>query len=390
MPVGTQASVKGLSPEEVSGAGAQIMLSNTYHLFLRPGADIVAMTGGLHKFMNWHKPILTDSGGFQVFSLAALRKVTDNGVEFKSHIDGSVFTFTPENNVDVQNKLVHWLERAAAHHKNPAQALFPIIQGGFYEDLRIESLNKALPYAKHGIAIGGIAIDEPFEELTRVLDVLAPHLLEIPHYLMGAGTPDYIFEAVARGVDMFDCVYQTRVARNGLALTDNGQMNLRNAKYRADFTPIDSDCDCYACPPSAANLLSDRLKKCLTNFARRRRVRTVGGIIGRIKEIREEGPGVKTVLLQTSDDKNPAYALFDIQAIYGVIAEEGHTLQGTITPATETKAIGTASNKADVLASKKTEIASGLDSESTKTEVEQDNFNAREYVEKRNKTAKKK
>ena len=276
MPVGTLASVKGLSPEEVSDAGAQIVLANTYHLFLRPGADIVAAAGGLHKFMNWNKPILTDSGGFQVFSLADMRKINDNGVEFKSHIDGQAFLFTPENNIDVQNKLgadiimqldicvkydtpkndvkkaldqtAEWLARAAKHHTNPKQALFPIIQGGFDKDLRLESLRLALPYAKHGIAIGGIAIDEPFSELCKVLDVLAPHLPpEIPHYLMGAGTPDYILEAVARGVDMFDCVYQTRVARNGLAMTNNGTLNLRNAKFKSDFTPIDSECDCYAC-----------------------------------------------------------------------------------------------------------------------------------------------
>ena len=276
MPVGTQASVKGLASEQVSAAGAQIILSNTYHLFLRPGADIVASAGGLHKFMNWNKPILTDSGGFQVFSLADLRKITDDGVEFKSHIDGQSFLFTPESNIDVQNKLgadiimqldicakygtpkndvkkaldrtAVWLERAYNHHKNPQQALFPIIQGGFYEDLRLESLRLALPFAKHGIAIGGIAIDEPFNELCKVLDVLSPHLPpEIPHYLMGAGTPDYILEAVARGVDMFDCVYQTRVARNGLAMTGNGTINLRNAKFKTDFSPIDAECDCYAC-----------------------------------------------------------------------------------------------------------------------------------------------
>lgn len=276
MPVGTQASVKGLSPEEVANAGAQIILSNTYHLFLRPNPDIVEAAGGLHKFMNWNKPILTDSGGFQVFSLADLRRITDDGVEFKSHLDGQSFLFTPESNIDVQNKLgadiimqldicckygtskeetkkaldrtAQWLARAAAHHKNLKQALFPIIQGGFYEDLRLESLNLAVQHAKHGIAIGGIAIDEPFTELCRVLDVLAPHLPpQIPHYLMGAGTPNYILEAVARGVDMFDCVYQTRVARNGLAMTNTGTLNLRNAKFRDDFTPIESGCDCYAC-----------------------------------------------------------------------------------------------------------------------------------------------
>ena len=276
MPVGTQATVKGMTPEELVDAGAQIVLSNTYHLFLRPGADLVEQAGGLHKFMNWDKPILTDSGGFQVFSLSGLRKISDEGVEFKSHIDGKAFMFTPESNVEVQNKLgadiimqidvcckydtpkqevklalertAEWLQRAYAHHRNPRQALFPIIQGGFYEDLRLQSLELALPYAKHGIAIGGIAIDEPFEELCKVLSWLGDKLPpEIPHYLMGAGTPNYILEAVMYGIDMFDCVYQTRVARTGWAMTDNGTMNMKNAKYKADFSPIMEGCDCYTC-----------------------------------------------------------------------------------------------------------------------------------------------
>jgi queuine tRNA-ribosyltransferase len=276
MPVGTLASVKGLSPEEVAEAGAQIILSNAYHLFLRPGADIVEKAGGLHKFMNWKGPILTDSGGFQVFSLADLRKTTDDGVVFKSHLDGKEFKFTPENNIELQNKLgadiimqldicseldvthakakqdmertAKWLERCVKAHKKDNQALFPIVQGGLFEDLRIESLKLSIPYAKHGIAIGGVSIGEPIEELTRILDFLAPHLpQEIPHYVMGVGTPDYILESVARGIDMFDCVYQTRVARNGVAMTDDGQLNLSNACFKEDFTPLAQDCDCYAC-----------------------------------------------------------------------------------------------------------------------------------------------
>lgn len=276
MPVGTLASVKGLSPEEVACAGAQIILSNAYHLFLRPGADIVKKAGGLHKFMNWKGPILTDSGGFQVFSLADLRKITDDGVVFRSHIDGTQFTFTPENNIELQNNLgadiimqldicselgvthakakqamertARWLERCVEAHKSDKQALFPIVQGGFFEDLRLESLRLSVPHAKHGIAIGGVSIGEPINELVRVLDILAPHLPEeIPHYLMGVGTPDYILESVERGIDMFDCVYQTRVARNGVAMTDDGQLNLSNARFREDFTPLDSSCSCYAC-----------------------------------------------------------------------------------------------------------------------------------------------
>jgi queuine tRNA-ribosyltransferase len=276
MPVGTLASVKGLSPEEVAECGAEIMLSNTYHLFLRPTADTVARAGGLHKFMNWNKPILTDSGGFQVFSLDNLRKIDDDGVSFKSHLDGATFKFTPELNVEVQNKLgadiimqldicspygankdavrtadrqtADWLQRCYAAHKNPKQALFPIVQGNFYKDLRIESLNRALPFAKHGIAVGGLAIGEPLPVLIEQLENLAPHLpADIPHYLMGAGTPDYILEGVRNGIDMFDCVYQTRVGRNGMALTDGGNLNIKNQKYKEDFTPIQKGCKCYAC-----------------------------------------------------------------------------------------------------------------------------------------------
>lgn len=276
MPVGTRASVKGLAPEEVEAAGAQIMLANTYHCFLRPGADVVQMAGGLHQFMNWHKPILTDSGGFQVFSLANSREIDDDGVSFKSHLDGKVFKFTPETNMQVQNQLgadiimqldicspygatkqqaleadartLSWLKRCYAAHQNPRQALFPIVQGNFYKDLRLASLNNALPYVKHGIAVGGLAIGEPLAVLREQLQNLAPHLpAEVPHYLMGAGTPDYIFEGVENGIDMFDCVYQTRVARNGRALTDDGNMNIHNQKYKTDFTPIQADCGCYAC-----------------------------------------------------------------------------------------------------------------------------------------------
>jgi len=276
MPVGTRASVKGLAPEEVADAGAQIILANTYHCFLRPGADIVAQAGGLHKFMNWHGPILTDSGGFQVFSLENLRKLDDDGVSFKSHIDGKIFKFTPESNMEVQNKLgadiimqldicspygatredvvaadartVEWLKRCYNAHKNPKQSLFPIVQGNFYKDLRLKSLENALPYAKHGIAVGGLAIGEPFNVLKEQLENLAPHLpMDIPHYLMGAGTPDYILEGVENGIDMFDCVYQTRMARHGMAITDDGNINIRNQKYQTDFTPIQNNCQCYAC-----------------------------------------------------------------------------------------------------------------------------------------------
>ncbi|MDR0976085.1 MAG: tRNA guanosine(34) transglycosylase Tgt [Christensenellaceae bacterium] len=279
MPVGTVASVKGLSPEEVKACGAEIMLSNTYHCFLRPGADVMQKAGGLHKFMNWDKPILTDSGGFQVFSLAKLRKLDDSGVEFRSHLDGSAFTFTPEINMQVQEKLGAdiimqldvctpygatkeqakqndertsvWLEKCYKAHEaanRPFQALFPIIQGNFYHDLRLKSLERAKQFIKHGVAVGGIAIGEPLDVLVDILDCLKDELpKDVPHYLMGAGTPDYIIEGVARGIDMFDCVYQTRVARNGRAMTEDGEINITNQKYKEDFSPIDTECDCYAC-----------------------------------------------------------------------------------------------------------------------------------------------
>jgi len=282
MPVGTCATIKGLSPKEVHDAGAEIILANTYHLFLRPTAELIEKAGGIHKFMNWHGPILTDSGGFQVFSLQGLRKITDQGVTFKSHIDGKQFTFTPENNMQIQHQIgadiimqldvcspqgiTHketaendrrtalWLERCYAEHNKllskqaPEKALFPIVQGGFYDDLRLKSLNHALQYANHGIAIGGLSIGESLEEFTRILDVLAPHLPDgMPRYAMGIGTPDFILHAVQRGIDMFDCVYQTRLARTGTAMTDTGNMNLRNAAFREDFSPIQQGCTCQAC-----------------------------------------------------------------------------------------------------------------------------------------------
>jgi len=280
MPVGTLASVKGLSPEEVKNSGAEIVLANTYHLFLRPGEDVVKKAGGIHKFMNWDKPVLTDSGGFQVFSLEGLRKITDEGVTFKSHIDGREFTFTPENNMEIQAKIgadivmqldvcspfgisheetekndkmtALWLERCAEYFTKRLGrtdvALFPIVQGGFYEDLRVKSLEHAKQFATHGIAIGGLSIGEGESEFVRILGCLAGRLPEeIPHYVMGIGTPDYILYAVEHGIDMFDCVYQTRLARTGTAMVDAGRLNLKNACFREDFTPIDPECDCPAC-----------------------------------------------------------------------------------------------------------------------------------------------
>ncbi len=276
MPVGTQASVKGVFPRDLKEAGSQIILSNTYHLYMRPGDELIAQAGGLHKFMNWDKPILTDSGGFQVFSLASLNNITDEGVRFSSHVDGSYHMFTPEKAMGIQHNLgsdiimafdqcseygyTHeqaqkamertsaWLERCYKAHDNPAQALFPIVQGNMYEDLREESLNRCLPFVKHGIAIGGLSVGEPKPRMYELLDFLQPKLpTDVPRYLMGVGSPDCLVEGTLRGVDMFDCVLATRVARNGTALTSRGKIVVRNGKYKEDFTPLDPDCGCYCC-----------------------------------------------------------------------------------------------------------------------------------------------
>ena len=277
MPVGTQATVKAMKPEDVEKTGAQIILANTYHLFLRPGSDIVREAGGLHEFMNWHRPILTDSGGFQVFSLGHMNKITEEGVRFSSHIDGSRQMLSPEKSMEVQNDLgsdimmafdecappdstrayieksqemtTRWLKRCIAAHKNPdKQALFGIMQGGFFRDLREKSAAAITALDLPGYAIGGISVGESKEEYIGVLEY-APDLLpeNKPRYVMGIGTPDYIFEAVEHGVDMFDCVEPTRIARHGVAMTSHGRVNIKNAKYERDFSPLDPECDCYTC-----------------------------------------------------------------------------------------------------------------------------------------------
>ncbi len=276
MPVGTRATVKSLSPEEIGQSGAQIILSNTYHLHLRPGEDLIAEAGGLHKFMGWNKPILTDSGGFQVFSLARLRKISEDGVDFNSHIDGSLQHFSPESAIDMENALgadiimafdvcseagtnkaeservmeltARWLKRCASHHKREDQMLFPIVQGNMYDDLRLRSLEYSAEYAKCGIAIGGLSVGEDKATMYHILDVLRPAYPEnMPRYLMGVGSPDCLVEGVLRGIDMFDCVLPTRTARNGTAYTSAGKINIRNSGYREDFTPLDDKCDCYCC-----------------------------------------------------------------------------------------------------------------------------------------------
>ena len=276
MPVGTQATVKGVTPQGLKDAKSQIILANTYHLYMRPGDELVKNAGGLHKFMAWDRPILTDSGGFQVFSLAKLNKIKDEGVWFNSHVDGSKHFISPEKAMEIENNLgadiimafdqcseygadyaksrqamertLKWLDRCYNSHNNPNQALFPIVQGNMYKDLRATSLKETIPYAKYGIGIGGLSVGEPKEIMYDVMDSMLPHYpTNIPRYLMGVGSPDCLVEGVKRGIDMFDCVLATRIARNGTALTSNGKVVVRNGIYKEDFTPLDSECDCYAC-----------------------------------------------------------------------------------------------------------------------------------------------
>ena len=276
MPVGTQATVKGVLPRDLKEAGSSIVLSNTYHLYMRPGDEIVKKAGGLHKFMNWQGPILTDSGGFQVFSLTKLNKIREEGVYFNSHIDGSRHLFTPEKSIAIQENLgadiimqfdqcseygythtqaeeameltSRWLERCAAAKSRPDQVLFPIVQGNMYKDLREESLKRAVEYASCGISIGGLSVGEPKPLMYEILDFLQPKLPEnMPRYLMGVGSPDCLIEGVMRGIDMFDCVLATRVARNGTALTSKGKIVVRNGMYKEDFSPLDEKCGCYCC-----------------------------------------------------------------------------------------------------------------------------------------------
>ena len=276
MPVGTAAVVKAMTSREMEEIGTQILLSNTYHLHLRPGADLVAEAGGLHRFMDWHKPILTDSGGFQVFSLAGIRTIAEEGVTFQSHLDGSRQFIGPETSMDIQQKLgadiamafdvcspypcdhetarvnmerTHrWAQRCKEHHTREDQALFGIVQGAFYKDLRIESAKTLSDMDFIGYGIGGLSVGEPKPIMYEMLEEMMPYMpVGKPRYLMGVGTPDCLIEGVLRGIDMFDCVLATRIARNGTALTSAGRLVVRNAQYARDFGPIDPECDCYAC-----------------------------------------------------------------------------------------------------------------------------------------------
>lgn len=278
MPVGTQATVKGVNPRELKEeVKAQIILSNTYHLFLRPGHELVREAGGLHQFMNWDRPILTDSGGFQVFSLGDLRKIHEEGVDFRSHLDGSKKFISPEISMEIQEALgsdimmafdeccpypstyeytkksmertTRWAIRCKEAHKTTdKQGLFGIVQGGFFKDLRQKSAQDLTQLDFPGYAIGGISVGEPKEEFLDILNFTAPLLPENkPRYLMGVGTPDYLIEAALAGIDMCDCVLPTRIARHGTAMTSHGKIVVRNATYEKDFSPLDLTCDCYTC-----------------------------------------------------------------------------------------------------------------------------------------------
>ena len=277
MPVGTQATVKTMTPEELKKMGARIILGNTYHLYMRPGHKLVEKAGGLHRFMNWDRSILTDSGGFQVFSLADLRDISEEGVHFRSHIDGSRYFISPEKAVEIQNSLgsdimmtfdecppypcdydyakksmnttARWAERCLKAHKNTErQALFGIIQGSVYKDLRRESARQITSLGFPGYAVGGLSVGEPKDIMYEMLEEVVPLMPgDKPRYLMGVGSPDSIIEGVIRGIDMFDCVLQTRIARNGTAMTSRGRVVIRNASYAEDFSPLDPECDCYTC-----------------------------------------------------------------------------------------------------------------------------------------------
>jgi queuine tRNA-ribosyltransferase len=289
MPVGTQGAIKGVTHRDLEDAGAQILLSNTYHLYLRPGDDLIARRGGLHHFIGWSRPILTDSGGYQVFSLAERRTIDENGARFRSHLDGSLHLLTPEKAADIQAQLgsdiamvldeclaypatvdavrasmhrtARWAERARRRQAqlragsaegvtvtNPGQAQFGIVQGGVYRELRLESAARTVEIGFEGYAVGGLSVGEPTAQMYEVVEETTPYLpVSQPRYLMGTGTPEDLVESVARGIDLFDCVLPTRNARNGQLFTSQGRINIKNARYAEDDRPPDPDCSCYTC-----------------------------------------------------------------------------------------------------------------------------------------------
>ena len=291
MPVGTQATVKAMLPRDLKEIGTMILLANTYHLFERLGHDLVKEAGGLHRFMRWDGPILTDSGGFQVFSLASSNKIREDGVEFRSLLDGRTHFFTPESVMEIEqalgadiamafdecapfpsdrdytiaamNRTHRWVQRCIAAHTREDQALFGIVQGGMFGDLRIQSAKFLADLDMTGYGIGGLSVGEPKPLMYEMLETLMPHMpADRPRYLMGVGSPDCLVEGAIRGIDMFDCVLQTRIARNGLALTGNGKLMLRNAAFARDFQPIEPGCDCYACTGGFTRAYIRHLVKC--------------------------------------------------------------------------------------------------------------------------------
>ena len=316
MPVGTQASVKAMTSEEMRQLHTKILLANTYHLHLRPGENLIKKAGGLHAFMDWDRPILTDSGGFQVFSLADLNKISEEGVKFRNHLDGSLLMMTPEISMQIQQDLgsdiamafdvcspypcdyekakenmlrTHrWAERCVKAHTREDQALFGIVQGAFYKDLRRESAKFLSDLDLIGYGIGGLSVGEPKDMMYDILDDMMPFMpKDKPRYLMGVGTADCLLEGVLRGVDMFDCVLATRVARNGTALVPEGRMVVRNARYAEDFRPIQEDCDCYACTHHTRAYIRHLLKAGEITGARLVSIHNLHYLIHLMEQIRE-------------------------------------------------------------------------------------------------------
>jgi queuine tRNA-ribosyltransferase len=339
MPVGTQATVKTMSPEELKTMDAQIILSNTYHLFIRPGHDIVKAAGGLHKFMNWDRPILTDSGGFQVFSLSNMRKISEEGVQFKSHLNGDKLFLSPEKAMEIQNALgsdimmafdecppfpaeyeyvkkslertTRWAERCLQSHSRPEdQGLFAIIQGGMHKDLRRLSAEQLTSMDFPGYAIGGLSVGEPKHLMYEVLDNTTPLMpANKPRYLMGVGSPDALIEGAIRGIDMFDCVLPTRIARNGTCMTSEGRLVIRNAKHATDFGPLDPKCSCYTCTNYSRAYIRHLIKADETFGIRLTTIHNLHFLLQLMREVREAIKEDR--LLDFRDDFFAAYGLND-------------------------------------------------------------------------------
>lgn len=318
MPVGTQATVKAMTPDELkSMIDAKIILSNTYHCHVRPGDKLIAEAGGLHKFMNWDRAILTDSGGFQVFSLAELRNITEEGVKFKNHLDGSPLFISPEKSMEIQNNLgsdimmafdeccpypstyeytresmertTRWAKRCKEAHKYPEkQGLFGIIQGGMFKDLREQSAKELVELDFPGYAVGGLSVGEPADIMYDVLQHITKFMPENkPRYLMGVGSPDYLIEAVIRGIDMCDCVLPTRIARNGTAMTSEGKVVVRNATYERDWSPLDHNCDCYTCKNYTRAYIRHLIKAGEILGARLLTIHNLYFLVNLMKQVRE-------------------------------------------------------------------------------------------------------